>query len=208
MLHMLLPKEEKFHKLLHDQGVQASQSIQALYDLVHHKGEPQVLAAQIQEIKNEAKSIHEKLILSISNTLITPFDREDIQELSVELYDIPKKVNKIKDRLINHNLSDFEGDLIQFVDVLRQCDKNMDDILKELSGKLSTKNIPFKATRLSELEDQCNDLLDQTMVKSFESVSDTRELILRVRLYEMLERVSDYYRDAGNVALRIVLKHS
>lgn len=208
MFHLLLPKEEKFYKLLSELGTQASQSVQALYALVHQSGDQVALGHQISQIKREAKGIHEQLLLSVSNTLITPFDREDLQELSVELYDIPKLIEKIKDRLHNHKLFDRDQDLVQFVNILKQCDEAMDGMLHELSGKLTTKNIPLKATKMTELEDECNALLDRSLVDAFERIEDTRELMLRVRLYEMLEHVSDYYRDAANVALRIVLKHS
>ena len=34
------------------------------------------------------------------------------------------------------------------------------------------------------------------------------EVILRKDIYEMMEDVTDMYRDAANIALRIVLKHT
>ncbi len=206
----LLPKEDKFYRMMQEIGQHANASARHLKVLVESTDDETIKAAAkaISTHKSEAKKIIATLTEEACRTLITPFDREDMQEFAGELYDVPKHIEKVKDRMLRHNLQDFNGDFSRFATVIERCADSMDTILTELSGKLNTKTMNAKAAVMHELEDQGDEILGQNIADSFYSIQDVRELILRKDLYEMMEEITDLYRDAANVALRIVLKHS
>lgn len=206
----LLPREDKFYKMLDDLGVQAKESAYALKIFVESGDNDEVKKAgeAISHSKVSAKKINQALTEEICRTLITPFDREDIQEIAHSLYDVPKLIEKIKDRMETHGLQDREGDFKRFVTIICREADALEAVLDELSGRLTTKTIHAKAAVLNELEDQGDHVLGDATAQLFKDVDDFKELILRKDLYEMLEDVTDFYRDAANVALRIVLKHS
>jgi uncharacterized protein Yka (UPF0111/DUF47 family) len=207
----LLPREEKFIKMLMALEEHANQSCGLLRVMVEQRsdhGAIEQASDGIRIAKREAKKCQESITQEICRTLITPFDREDIQEFAVTLYHIPKLIDKITVRLLTHDMHPFNRDFNKFVDIIERQAAAMTDVLKELSGKLNTQTVNAKAAILHELEDQGDVLLGQVIASSFHDIADVRELILRKDIYEMLEDVTDQYRDAANVALRIILKHS
>ncbi len=206
----LLPREDKFYRMLEDLGGHANQSIRQLKILTESDNPDEVDRASrdISHIKTQAKKSIESLTEEICRTLITPFDREDLREFSVVLYNVPKLSEKIKDRLLTHKLHTRNGDFHKFIIIIEREADAMEAVLKELSGRLNTKTIHAKAAVVHELEDQGDQLLGELIAEAFHDVQDTRELILRKDIYEMLEDVTDLYRDAANIALQIVLKHS
>lgn len=207
----LLPREDKFLKMLQDMEMAANRSSRLMKKLVEHRhDEPVVLEAseEIYKYKREAKKTLETLTQEICRTLITPFDREDLQEFAVALYNIPKLITKITDRLLTHNMHPYNGDFNQFVALIDRQAEAMSAVIRELSGKLNSRTVNAKAAVLHELEDQGDIVLGQLIASSFHDIEDVRELILRKDIYEMMEDVTDQYRDAANVAMRIILKHT
>jgi len=210
MLQLLLPQENKFFLQLDDLCQCAEQSAKQLKILVENGSDERMASAssEISRIKAQAKSINRNLTREICQTLITPFDREDIQEMSVSLYDIPKLIEKIKGRMLTQHLKDWHGDFKGLAAIIEQGAQAMTAVLEELAGKLNTKGIPEKAALIDELEDQADKLFLEVLTRSSSDIQDTRELMLRRDIYELLEAVTNRYRDAANVAVRIVLKHS
>ncbi len=207
----LLPREDKFYKLLKDLESHTNTSCRLLKSLVdnrHDQDAIQQASEGIYKAKRDAKKSLEVITQEICRTLITPFDREDIQEFSSALYNIPKLNAKITDRMLTHNIYPFNGDFNKFVEIIEREAEAMSAVVNELQGKLNAKTITAKAAILHELEDQGDVVLGQLIASSFHDISDVRELILRKDIYEMMEDVTDLYRDAANVALQIILKHS
>ena len=65
-----------------------------------------------------------------------------------------------------------------------------------------------KVATLQDMELKGDAILGELLVTLFNEGHSTRDLILRKDIYDMLEKVLDRYRDAADVALQIVLKHS
>lgn len=207
----LFPREEKFLKMLQDLQSHADTSVRLLRVLVEKQSEPDTqrkMADSIKQSRREAKKTLEVLTQEICRTLITPFDREDIQQFALALYQIPKLIGKITDRMLAHNMQSHKNDFESFVLLIERQVQAMSVLLPEFSGKLSNRTISAKAAILYELEDQGDELLGKVIAMSFQEIENTRDLILRKDVYEMLEDVTDQYRDAAGVALQIVLKHT
>ena len=205
-----LPQEEKFYRMMEELSVYANRSVLQLEILLKTDDPAQMdhAAVEISDIKTQAKACNRNLTHEVCRTFITPFDREDIQGFAVTLYNIPKLINKIQNRLMLHRIRPFNNDFIRMVDIMVQQTTALSEVIQLLNNGRKVKDMHEKSARLHDLEDQGDQLLGQLIAESFFSIQDTREVILRKDIYEMLEDVTDFYRDCANLALRIVLKHS
>lgn len=206
----LLPREEKFYHMIDDLAGFAYQSVAQLQTIVTDDDPMTIMqtAQRMSEIKAQAKRGYYQMTSEICRTFITPFDREDIQAFGHTLYKIPKIADKIQERMIVHRLRPFNGDFTSLVDIIVQQNEALKGVITILNNSRKLQEINEKAATLHELEDRGDHLLGQLIADLFWSISDTRELILRKDIYEMLEEVTDYYRDCANLALQIILKHS
>src|SRR6478609_5748581 len=119
----LLPREEKFVKMLKGLGSQAIISVRLLKTLVENPTDSEVLRHTAEGIKlsrREAKKILDSLTQDICRTLITPFDREDIQLFAQTLYKIPKLIGKVSDRMLTHGIHSYNGDFDRFVVIIER----------------------------------------------------------------------------------------
>jgi len=209
-LPRLLPKADNFCALLGQLSTEARNTALHLQTFVESQSaaDREQAAAAISASKNTAKKITTEITRELCRTFITPFDREDIQDLASDLYKIPKTIEKIKDRLSMHDIASQGGDFSRQVALIVQEAEAMEDMIRELTtGKNNTK-VVARANILQELEHKGDAILGELLVSLFRDTTSPRELILRKDIYDMLEKVIDRYRDASDVALQIVLKHS
>ncbi|HEY8189130.1 MAG TPA: DUF47 family protein [Micavibrio sp.] len=206
----LQPKENKFCIFLERLSGQAHACALHLKVFIESPdAAAQTHASQaIAGCKAAAKSISADITAELCRTFITPFDREDIQDFAADLYKIPKAMDKIKNRLAMHGIASIKGDFSRQIDLIVQEAEAMEDMVHELTRGHNAKRIIEKAAVLQELENRGDDILGDLLVSLFRNEHDARDLILRKDIYDMLEKVIDYYRDAAGIALQIVLKHS
>src|SRR5437763_5971841 len=101
-IQKLIGCDEKFYDLLEASAQQADTSVRQLIGLLQKLEQhdtPENLE-QFAHSRREDKRITQELTEQLSKTFVTPFEREDIQELATALYKIPKTVEKIGERIL------------------------------------------------------------------------------------------------------------
>ncbi|MCK6418309.1 MAG: DUF47 family protein [Alphaproteobacteria bacterium] len=206
----LMPREEIFFTLLRSLAVQAQESATHLKTLIETQ-EPQArqyARAAMAESRAKAKSLSIEITQRLSQTFITPFDREDIEDLASDLYRIPKLIDRVCDRLALSGLEPRADDFARQVDLIVQEAAAMKAMVRALTTGSGNSEIIKNVNILRDLEHEGDRVLNDLLEKLFRETHEVRDLILRKDIYDMLEKVIDRYRDAAGVALQIVLKHS
>jgi len=101
-IQKILGGDKKFYDLLEASAQQADGSVHhlvALLEKLQQDETPEHLE-EFAHSRREDKRITQELTEQLSKTFITPLEREDIQELAVALYKIPKTVEKIGERIL------------------------------------------------------------------------------------------------------------
>lgn len=205
----LLPREEKFYLLLKQLTAEGTQTARNLKIMVESTDAVtrERASALIVAGKAEAKRISASITRELCMTFITPFDREDIQDLAGELYKIPKTIDKVREFLTVHELTDI-GDLNAQIGLIQQEAEAMESLIGALIAGGKTKQIMQQAAILDTLENKGDEILSELMVRLLKDTEDVRQLILRKDLYTLLEKVIDRYRNAAETVLETALKHS
>lgn len=204
------PKEKKFFVLMAVMGEEVLDSAQAFSDFARAKSENDRSSAKarIEDVRERSKATSSKITEELCRSFITPFDREDIQDLANLFYKIPKIINKTTERITMHGMEvgcddfSYQADLI-----LREAQATRVLLQALISGK---GNAPVleQASILKDLENEGDQIRNRLIVSLFQSDRDIKDIILRRDIYDMLEKVVDRFRDIAGVALQIVLKHS
>ena len=101
----LKPKENKFFLLLHEMGeiiIKASDLIIECVKVTNHDDAVRYYT-QIKELEHNADSVQNQIFEELNNTFITPFDREDINNLSSKMDDIIDLINSCSKRIVLYN---------------------------------------------------------------------------------------------------------
>jgi uncharacterized protein len=206
-LQRLLGREDKFFQLLEAAADESHHSIQALIRFVKNPKEIRSLDEFIVSRRNE-KRIANEISEQLCTTFVTAFEREDIEALSVALYKIPKTVEKIGERIL------LAPHLLDGVDLTRQVvflDKATEIVRKmivELRGGVHLEEIKKLNDQLQAVEGEADKVLNELLRDLYSKEQNAVKIVFARDLFDLLEKVADRARDAGNVINHIVLKNS
>ena len=206
-LQRLLGKEDKFFDLLEASAQEGCASVQALKKLVSNPTQANVLD-DFALSRRKDKAITAEISEALCTTFVTALEREDIEALSIALYKIPKTIEKIGER-IEIAPQHLKGiDISRQLDMLEKATEAVLTMLKELRRGAKLERMKDINDRLQHVEGQADKLVLELLKELYSGkVSDVQVVFLK-DLYELLEKVTDRCRDAGNVITQIVLKNS
>ena len=209
-LASLFPRDDTFYSLLERQSSHTAACSKALRQFVQSgtDAERDAAAKAIDDLRTQSKLLAAEITEELCRSFITPFDREDIQDISDLLYKIPKIIEKVKDRVQMHGIISNEGDFIKQVELIVEEAAATEELVKSLVSGKNKNDVVAIVARLRDLEQQGDKIRNDLMVSLFKSDREIRDLLLRRDIYDMLEKVVDRFRDVAGVALQIVLKHS
>ena len=209
LLQKLLPQDKVFNDSLFEMAKVAHQSCEALKALFLSKdpAETEQHSQAILEAKNSCKTTFESMTKALAQSFITPYDREDMQELATTLYKIPKRANKIKSRLLAYDASKHSESLLVFMDIALEQSVALEEMIKDFNQHRSQR-VQVMGQRIHELEDRSDDLLAKHLTALTDENINIKDFILMKNIFDLLEKMTDAFRDASDLALRISLKHS
>jgi len=206
-LQRILGKEDKFFTLLEASAGEAKTSVQALVTLSKGLGDP-VSVNEFAYARRKDKQITNEISTAVYTTFITALEREDIEELSNKLYKIPKTVEKFTERLL------LAPELVRGVDFSKQIAllENATDLVVELvrclRGGMNLEKVKDLNDKLQFLEGEADKHMVTLYRDLFSNHHEPVKVVLLKDLYELLEKIIDRCRDAGNVIAHIALKNS
>ena len=210
-IRKFLGHDEKFYDLLEASAQQADSSVHHLIDLLvelERGGEsPQNLDA-FAESRREDKRITQELTEALSKTFVTPLEREDIQALAASLYKIPKTVEKIGERILI-SPQDLHGrSFRKQVELLDQAAETVLAMVKQLRRGPNIATTREMNARLQTIEGDADKLELELLHDLYHGDYTAKHIIFLRDLYDLLEKVIDRCRDAGNIVLQVVLKYA
>jgi uncharacterized protein Yka (UPF0111/DUF47 family) len=209
-IRKLLGQDEKFFDLLEASAQQADSSVHELVALlaqVEHGASPQSLEVFVHS-RREDKRITQELTEQLCKTFITPLEREDIQALAAALYKIPKTVEKIGERILICPQDLHGRSFAKQVEFLDQAAEAVLAMVKELRKGTDIATVRDMNDKLQGIEGDADKLELDLLRDLYHGNYDTKHMIFLRDLYDLLEKVIDRCRDAGNIVLQVVLKYA
>ncbi|QPK63786.1 pit accessory protein [Methylomonas sp. LL1] len=206
-LQTIFGKGDKFYGLLEASAESACSSASALIELLSSPATQQSLE-KFKQARRREKNLFAQISEELVNTFVTVLDREDIEALNSALYKIPKVVEKFAERytLALERVGDV--DFISRARMLEQACKVLEQMVRQLRKGMDLDEVKRLNDQLQAIEaDADNQILDLYRDIYTNEVDPIRYLI-KMNLFEILEKAIDRCRDAGNVVYHIVLKNS
>jgi uncharacterized protein len=199
-------KDDEFFQLLEASAQASCDSINTLKEILRHP-ERQVTLEEFANTRRKDKQITGRINALLARTSITSLDPEDIESIAYALYKIPKTVEKFAERYLSCadllRGADFSGQLA----LAEQATAIVSTMIKALE-KSKFDEASSSNERLQTIEGDADKLMLQLLAKLYKSDANPMTVVMLKDLYELLERVVDRCRDAGNVVANVVLKHS
>ena len=206
-LQTIFGKGDKFYGLLEASAESARLSAKALIELLSTPPTQQSLEL-FKQARRREKDLFGQINEELVNTFVTVLDREDIEALNSALYKIPKIVEKFAERytLALGRIGDV--DFTSRAAMLEQACKVLEHMVKLLRKGMDLDKIKKLNDQLQSIEAEADRQILELYRDAYANETDPIRYLVKMDLFEILEKAIDRCRDAGNVIYHIVLKNS
>ena len=207
-LQKFFGKDEQFFELLEACTRECHASVQSLKNI----NSDNLGALSLDDFagpRRKGKQIRVQIAELLARVSVTALEPEDIETLCYALYKIPKTVEKFAKGCVFGASELKDIDFSQQISLLEEASDVLLGMAKELRRGFDVEKISELNRRLQDVEGEADKLMlillkDEVYSRKHDAV---KVMILR-DLYELLEKMVDRCRDAGNVILHIALKNS
>ncbi len=200
----LIPKDEKFFDLFIKDGeilVEAARCLEAFvndYDRLDER------MAEIQALEKQGDQVDAEIAVRLERSFITPFDREDIHELTIHLDDVIDGIQASAETFLIYGVAKPTEECKQMVGLISGQARQLLEALTRLDK--DKKNIAPHLATVHDLEHQADGLSRAAIGRLFKGDLDPLEVIKLRDLYLSLEETIDAAEDAAEVIERILAK--
>ena len=206
-LQQLFGKGDRFFELLEASAEEALTSVQLLIRLLNTTPKPTTLDDFVFSRRKD-KRLTEQISEELVKTFVTGLEREDIETLSNALYKIPKTVEKFAERYELSLAIVSTTDFSKQADLMGKAAEAVVALVRQLRDLQHLEHTKELNDRLQYVEGEADKLMLVLLKDLYSGKHDPLRVIIVRDLYELIEKVIDRCRDAGNVVSHIVLKNS
>ena len=206
-LQTIFGKGDKFYGLLEASAESARLSATALIELLSTPATQQSLE-KFKQARRREKDLFTQINEELVNTFVTVLEREDIEALSSALYKIPKIIEKFAGRytLALERIGDV--DFASRAEMLEQACIVLEQMVGLLRKGMDLDKIKKLNDQLQAIEAEADRQILEFYRDAYTNETDPIRYLIKMDLFEILEKAIDRCRDVGNVVYHIALKNS
>jgi hypothetical protein len=159
---------------------------------------------EIQALEKQGDRIDDEIVARLERSFITPFDREDIHELTVHLDDVIDGIQSSAETFLIYGVKQPTEEARQLVGIIVGQASQLLEALQKLEK--NKKELGPHLAMIHDLEHQADGLSRAAIGRLFREETDALEVIKLRGLYMALEETIDAAEDAAEVIERILAK--
>ena len=203
MSFRLLPKDPKFFDLFIADGENLAAAATALHEMVEQYDRLEQRVANIQALEKRGDEIDTEISQKLEDAFITPFDREDIHELTVRLDDVVDYIQAGAETFVIYGIAAPTEEARELARILAEQSDHLLDALQRLDG---LKGLEAPLAKVHDLEHEADTLSRAAIARLFREATDPIEVIKWRDLYHELENGIDAAEDAAEALERMYHK--
>ncbi len=201
----LLPREVRFFEMFVEQAATIQEAAGALVEMLDKPGDLEAQSEKIRDLEHRGDNITHEILTKLNQTFITPFDREDIHELSSYLDDVLDLIEAAANKVVLYKITGRSQPAVELAQIIVKCS----DRIKSAMASLEKQDrILDHCIELNRLENDGDRVSRSAIAMLFEQERDPIKLIKVKELYEVLESAIDCCEDVANVLEAVILKSS
>jgi hypothetical protein len=209
ILKIFVPKDHSFFPLFESDAQNLVKASELLKEIMA-SGDSSVherLFKEIRDVEHIGDDITNKTYEQLNKSFITPFDREDIHELTANIDDVVDTINGIARRICLYRPKKMMPIYKEIAELVYEGAKEIESAIHCLKDPVANKAKITKACGIvTAIEHKADEIYFTGIAELFEKEEDTKELLKNNKILEMLERCVDEEEDVTDTLKSILIK--
>jgi uncharacterized protein len=209
ILKFFVPKDHSFYPLFEEDAknlVRAAELLKQLM-LTTELEDHERINKEIKDVEHIGDEITDKTYLQLNKSFITPFDREDIHQLTANIDDVVDSINGISRRICLYKPKNLMPVYKEMADAIYQAAREIEICIHCLNDAAANKvEITRACDKVKEIEHKADEYYYVAISELFEKEKDPAELLKNNKILEILERCVDEAEDVTDTIKSILIK--
>lgn len=203
-----MKQENVFYALLNETIAKICEASEYFSEIVNDFTDVRQKVAVLKEMELACDAQTHKVLDTLNEAFITPFDREDIYQITKELDNIIDKIEEAGNRLAIFQITRIKPEAIIMAGLISECTKELEVLFKGLDTLGKSDFLQTKIIEINRLENEGDVIHRRALEQLFSLEKDPIELIKWKNIYEILEEAIDVCEGVANLVEGLISKHS
>jgi predicted phosphate transport protein (TIGR00153 family) len=208
-LKFFVPKDHSFYPLFEEDAKNLVKATELLREQMsstdpdaHEK-----LHKQIKEVEHIGDEITDRSFQVLNKSFITPFDREDIHELTAYIDDVVDSIDGVSRRICLYKPKKLMDVYKEMAEMIHAAALEIEVCIHCLNDVAANKKEILQAcNKVKEIEHKTDEYYYVAVAELFDKEKDAAELLKNNKILEILERTVDEEEDVTDVIRAILIK--
>jgi hypothetical protein len=208
-LKFFVPKDHSFFPLFESAAHNLVKAAGLLRELMasNDPSDHERLYKEIRDVEHTGDEITNRTYEQLNKSFITPFDREDIHELTGNIDDVVDSINGISRRIFLYKPKTIRPVYKEMTELIYDASKEIEAAIHCLKDPVSEKEkITDACSKVTAIEHNADELYLIGVSDLFEKEEDPKELLKSNKILENLERCVDETEDVTDTLKAILIK--
>jgi len=210
LLQYFTPKEKKYYALFNQATLNCKEASDELINLFNSDSvdDQKTIRLKIKLIEKKGDEITNLIFDALNNTFITPFDREDINELTNTIDDVVDLIYRLSGKVEFYRLSVFSTYMKEMVGEIHKGCVLIQTAVNGLENFKSTDKTLRACKDLNKLETRVDQFFQLGISSLFDHEKDAIELIKQKDILLNIEKIANKIEDVSDVVKTILVKYA
>lgn len=207
----LTPREQKFFPLLSGLANVIIEITDMMTEFItrYNPEHTEICYKKIKDLERKGDRIANQIFDELNVSFITPFDREDINDLSSEMDDVNDFVNSAAKKIYLYRPAQIPPAALELVRCLQESAKYIKISIDDLCFlKRRFKAIRENCDKLHVIENKADDIYEHFLIELFKNGTDAVEIIKVKEIVSELEGATDVAERVGKTIKKIIVKYA
>ncbi len=205
---ILIPQDKKFFELFAVQAGNIQLASEKLLAAFCTRDLPILEARrEIRRIEHENDRVVHSVYERLNTSFVTPIDSNDILALSSDYDTIIDYIYATINRFYLYKIAAPDEAMKKFAEIVGKCAAEVVKLTADLQ-RLKSKIAAGSAEEIDRLENEADELLNESVVSLFEKRPDPLEVIKVKEIYEFMEQVTDKFEDVALLLRDLAVRYA
>lgn len=209
LLKIFVPTDHAFFPLFKSDAQNMVRAAELLKKLINESSqeEREKINREIKDVEHKGDEITNKTFEQLNKSFITPFDREDIHELTGNIDNVVDSIYGISTRICLYKPKKMNHVFGKMAELILTSALEIDNCIGNLEHAADKRNLILAACgKVNDIEHHADELYFKGIQDVFENESNPIEVIKSNKIIENLERCVDDAEDVTDTIRTILIK--
>ncbi|MDD5799693.1 MAG: DUF47 family protein [Coriobacteriales bacterium] len=202
-------KEDMFYRMLSEQSQKLVEASDVYVDIIQNYPDSAGSIPQMKRIETEADTLVHDILVKLYESFITPFDREDIYNLTQHMDDVVDNEEHIVRRLSLYHVKNMAPEATELAVLTQQATQELKVLFDHLPYFKKDSAVMEQVQKVHTIEDRGDDVYHDAIGRLYDEKDATPTHLLKWNtLFNRMEDTLDACKAVSSIVSNVVLKNA